>query len=309
MHQQTPSSYSFESCVTQAHLPLLQVRTSEQSSSVLHVDPAQCPAQSQVGLEGGGGGLSGGCGLGGRGTAATANRRNERVAQASDTVVELGEALGVPNGTVGAGDSLGPGESNVQDVVLVMPVVTVHAGSEARSSKGDGGLANHWVVSIVAVLVTPDSIVHLTIATYDGHDTQGFDSVGGGIKVRPVATFASDIAKHNVWVDISVEVVDALLVARDRILEGRDVLGVAAGTTSAIIANTPLSTVTVDVHVDELAAGALEVDDAVAGEMVTAVGEGVGATISAVEARSQYIVALALCLDTVIQILNVGGNA
>ncbi len=35
----------------------------------------------------------------------------------------------------------------------------------------------------------------------------------------------------------------------------------------------------------------------------------IGAVIGAVEARSQYVVALALCFNTIIQALNIGGNA
>ena len=93
-----------------------------------------------------------------RRTTATTNIGNEGVAQASDTVVELVEALRVPVGTVGAGNGVGTGECNVEDVVLVMTAVAVDAVSKARCSKGNRGLAHLGVRAVVAVLVAPDTV-------------------------------------------------------------------------------------------------------------------------------------------------------
>ena len=74
--------------------------------------------------------------------------------------------------------------------------------------------------------------------------------MGLGIKVWPVATLVPDVAEYNVRVHVRIEVVDALVVVLNRILEGRLVLGVGAGATSAIVADTALGAVAVDVHVD-----------------------------------------------------------
>jgi hypothetical protein len=75
-------------------------------------------------------------------------------------------------------------------------------------------------------------------------------------------------------VDVGVEVADALVVARDRVGEGGDALRVVAVAAAAVVGGTALGTVAVDVHVDEVAARALQVDDLVVCHVVAAVGEG-----------------------------------
>ena len=162
--------------ITQAHRPFWQVKLSAQSSSVLQEAPAMVSTPSQgfrkricsgpltstvsIPVASRARASSGGSRSGGRPrtTTATANLGHERVAQASDAVVELVEALSIPGGTVGAGNGFGTGECNVEDVVLVVAVVSIHAVSEARRSKRNRGLAHLGVRAVVAVLVAPDTV-------------------------------------------------------------------------------------------------------------------------------------------------------
>ncbi len=78
-----------------------------------------------------------GRGRGGSGTAAAANTGNERVSKTLDTIVEIGEALGVPFGAVGTGNGLGSRESEIEDVILVMAAISVDARTVTRGSQRD----------------------------------------------------------------------------------------------------------------------------------------------------------------------------
>lgn len=73
--------------------------------------------------------------------------------------------------------------------------------------------------------------------------------------------------------DIGVQVRDALLVPLDGVREGGDALCVAGISTSTIVCGAALCAVAVDVHVCELAAGALDVENVVVCYVVATVGE------------------------------------
>lgn len=98
----------------------------------------------------------------------TANTLDEAVANSSNAVLKLVEVLRVPLGTAGSGNSVLAGERNIEDVVLVVAVVAVHAGAVAGSGEGDGGLADHGQRAVVTVSIGPHTVeldhVRLVIA-------------------------------------------------------------------------------------------------------------------------------------------------
>lgn len=110
---------------------------------------------------------------------------------------------------------------------------------------------------------------HLFTA-YDSNDTQGLDAMLLCIKSRPVLLRAH-ISKHNVRMDVRVEVFPTSAVILDTVLERRDGLGVARGATAPIICRTALDAIAVDIHVDELSFCALEINHIVVLQMIAAV--------------------------------------
>lgn len=108
------------------------------------------------------------------------------------------------------------------------------------------------------------------VATDNCHNRQRLNANRCGIKSH-VAALAALVAEHDVGVNVCVEVLDALLVAGDGILEGCLVLGILGAVTAAV--SGAESAVAVNIHVDQVAAGALEVHDTVVAQVVTAVGE------------------------------------
>ena len=143
-----------------------------------------------------------------------------------------------------------------------------------------------------------------------------------------VAGAATLVAKDDVRVNIGIEVTLALAVAADSVLERSLRLGVARASASAVVGRAALDTVTVDVHVDELAVLALKIDDIVIVAVVTTVGEccdliSTGGlvevrflresltavvAIDAVEARLELVAALALALYAVVEVADVARN-
>lgn len=83
---------------------------------------------------------------------------DELVAERGDAGLELVVALSIPLCAVGAGDSIGAGEGNVHDVVLIVARVAVDALAVAGRGERDGGLADHGVVAVIAVHVSPDTV-------------------------------------------------------------------------------------------------------------------------------------------------------
>lgn len=81
----------------------------------------------------------------------------------------------------------------------------------------------------------------------------------------------ADISEHHVRVDEGVQVVDALVVTLDDVLEGCNVLGSAVTVAAAIVSRSAAITIAVDVHVDKLTAWAFQVDDIVVILVVAAV--------------------------------------
>lgn len=83
---------------------------------------------------------------------------NKAVTEGADAVLEIVVVLGVPLSTFGTGDGAGAGEGDVENISLVVTVVTVHAVAKAGGSKRDGGLTNDGEVTVVTVGVTPNTI-------------------------------------------------------------------------------------------------------------------------------------------------------
>lgn len=92
-------------------------------------------------------------------TTATTNALDELVTETADAVGELVVAAGVPLGTVAAGDGIAAGEGNVQNVSLFVTRIAVDVLlAEAGGCHRDGSLANHGLIVVVAVLVTPNTV-------------------------------------------------------------------------------------------------------------------------------------------------------
>lgn len=92
-----------------------------------------------------------------------------------------------------------------------------------------------------------------------------------GVKVGE-AGLGADVAKDDVRVDVRVEIADALLVARDDLLERGLRLRVGRVPAAPVVTGAALDAVAVDVHVGQVAVAALDVDDSVLVEVVATVG-------------------------------------
>lgn len=78
------------------------------------------------------------------------------VTESLDAVLKVGSLLGLPVGAALAGDGVGTGEGNVQDVLGVVAVVASETlVGEAEVAQGDGSLTSGGE----SVGVTPDTVV------------------------------------------------------------------------------------------------------------------------------------------------------
>lgn len=108
------------------------------------------------------------------------------------------------------------------------------------------------------------------VATHHGNDRQRVNANRLRLEGH-VARLAALVTQHHVGVDIGVEILDTGLIAFDGVLEGSVALSILGAVTAAVAS--AKSTVTVDVHVNQVAVGALEVHDAVVFQVVTTVAE------------------------------------
>lgn len=106
----------------------------------------------------------------------------------------------------------------------------------------------------------------------NSHDGEGLNA--NGLRIPSVPISATLVTKDDVGVGIGVKIPLAGAVASDSIRESGDILGITRIAAAAVISRATLDTITVDVHVGKSAVGALEVDDTIVGEMVTAVAGG-----------------------------------
>lgn len=113
-------------------------------------------------------------------------------------------------------------------------------------------------------------IAHHLVATNHGNERQGVNADRLWLKGH-VARLAALVAQHHKGVDVGVEILDTGLVARDGVLEGSLVLSILGAVTAAVAS--AKSTVAVDIHVYQVAVGALEVHDAIVVQVVTTVAE------------------------------------
>ena len=96
------------------------------------------------------------------------------------------------------------------------------------------------------------------VTTHHGHDAERLNAVLLRIKRRARAI----VSEHDIGVYLGVQVGDSDLVVDDGVFEARLRLSIAAAAASAVFAAAALLAVAVDVHVDELFAVAVQVDDA-----------------------------------------------
>lgn len=90
-------------------------------------------------------------------TTTAADTLDKAVTEAGDGGLELVVVAGVPLGTLSR-DGILAGESNEQDVVVVVAAVAIDTLAVASSGQRDGGFANHGLFVVVAVLVTPNTV-------------------------------------------------------------------------------------------------------------------------------------------------------
>lgn len=88
----------------------------------------------------------------------TTNALNQAISKTSNAVGKLIVAASVPLGAVATRDSVTSREGNVHYVIAVVTRITIDTAAEAGGSKGDRGLANHGLWTIVAILVAPNAV-------------------------------------------------------------------------------------------------------------------------------------------------------
>jgi hypothetical protein len=164
---------------------------------------------------------------------------NELVAEGLDRLLKGRGVAGVPSGTLRSGNSLVASETEVQDVMLAMTAVACHGFTKAYGCKSNGGFTS----GVGTVGVAPNSVDELFTAD-DGDNTEGLDA-------RVLELVGGVVAENNVGNPSRVEVLDACVVSLDIRLER--CLGLAR-TVIPASSGSVVGTVTVDVHIGELAA-------------------------------------------------------
>lgn len=96
------------------------------------------------------------------------------------------------------------------------------------------------------------------VAADHGHDAERLHAVLLRIERRIRAI----VSKDDVRVDVGVQIGDADIVADDGIFEARLGLSIVAVAAPSIISIAALFAVAIDIHIDELFAVAVQVDDA-----------------------------------------------
>lgn len=86
------------------------------------------------------------------------------------------------------------------------------------------------------------------IAADHGHDAEGFDAILLGIEGWTGAI----VSKHDVGVDLGVQVGDADVVVDDSVFETRLRLGIAAAAASPVFTSAALLAIAIDIHVNKL---------------------------------------------------------
>lgn len=89
--------------------------------------------------------------------AGAANAGNEAVTESTERGLEVGEGGGRPVSSLGARNSTGAGEGDVEHVVGIVGCVAVDSVAIAGSAKGIGDLTDQRG-AVVAVGVAPDSV-------------------------------------------------------------------------------------------------------------------------------------------------------
>lgn len=89
--------------------------------------------------------------------AGAADTGNEAVAESAERSLEVGEGGGGPFGSLGAGNSTGAGEGDVQHVVGIVGCVAVDGAAVAGSAESVRDLTDQWW-AVVAVGIAPDTV-------------------------------------------------------------------------------------------------------------------------------------------------------
>lgn len=106
----------------------------------------------------------------------------------------------------------------------------------------------------------------------NSHDGEGLNA--NGLRIPSIPVSITLVTEDYIGVGIGVKILLAGAIASDSIGESGDILGITRVATAAIISRAALDTITINVHVGKSAVGALEVDDAIIGKVVTTVGGG-----------------------------------
>lgn len=103
------------------------------------------------------GGLGGGGGRGRSRATSAANTGNELVTEGAQGGLKGTEGAGGPVGTVGPGDGIIAGESNVQNVIRVVGRVAVDSVAVTGTAESVGDLTDQGR-TVITVGVTPDAV-------------------------------------------------------------------------------------------------------------------------------------------------------
>lgn len=99
---------------------------------------------------------------------AVADTSDKAVTQGADTVLEVGIVLGIPLSATSARNGTRASESDVENIILIMAVVTVDAIAKAGGSESNRSFAHYREVAIIAIGISPDTINLNKIALTEG---------------------------------------------------------------------------------------------------------------------------------------------
>jgi hypothetical protein len=112
-----------------------------------------------------------------------------------------------------------------------------------------------------------NSNAYQLVTAHHSHHAEGLDAILLRIERRA----RTIVSEHDEGVHLGVQIGDANLVVDDGVFETRLRLSIATAATSSVFASATLLAIAIDVHVDELLAVSVQIDDA--GRCIFAVSE------------------------------------
>jgi hypothetical protein len=215
------------------------------------------------------------------------NSLDKSITNGRQAILELLGALSLPVYRF-VGNSILASEPDVENIRLPVPSVAVDAIAKAQSSQRKRRFANGSARLVVTVGVSPNAIklfrlvspfalfassslgevekasqqifstYHL-VSAHDCHDTQGFHAVLLRIKVDK-ALFAALVTKDSIRMNVSIQITNSKLLNQGFKCRLRD--SILRGVASIVTVYTGGCSITVDIHVCQLAIDALEVNKA-----------------------------------------------